>query len=331
MWWKVARARSVVSWVAAVSLLPVAAPFGRFSLSGTCRSSIFRMASSCPPQLVCDYLVVGGGATGMAFVDSLLHHHPEKPSVVIVDKHVSPGGHWHDSYSFVRLHQPSAMYGVESERLETGENAAAHRATRQQILDYYKAVQHKLGDMFDLRFVGGAQVDLTAPSPHGEYALVKTSQMGVEEKIVVKAKKLVDARFLEPDLPVFVGPKFKFNPEKVNVVPVNSLADNAHKEMIGDEELPGARGNAEDAENSAGGLDRYVVIGAGKTGMDAIVYLQTSKNVKPEDIMWVMPHDAWITARESIASCMEYLNACVKAGVEQRALGSQVPRPLPLP
>ena len=64
-----------------------------------------------PPRPVpasCDYLVVGGGATGMAFVDTLLHHHEGNPSVVMVDAHESPGGQWHDSYEFVRLHHPTA-------------------------------------------------------------------------------------------------------------------------------------------------------------------------------------------------------------------------------
>lgn len=256
----------------------------------------------------CDYLVVGGGATGMAFVDSLLHHHAGNPSVVMVDKHPGPGGQWHDSYDFVRLHQPSAMYGVESEKLECGDNAASHRATREQILEYYAAVQQKLEQRFDFKFYGGMEFDFASSSLEDATCVLK----GVsKETVQIKAKKVVDARFLEPDLPVFVGPKFRFDSDRINVVPVNAIADSAHKEMIGDEGL--TSGNiVRSSTPAAAGTMKYVVIGAGKTGMDACVYLQTAKGVNPEDIMWVMPNDAWITARENIASCMEFLNTCVR-------------------
>ena len=62
-----------------------------------------------------DYLIVGSGAMGMAFADSLLSQ--TKANMVIVDRHASPGGHWNVAYPFVRLHQPSSFYGVESREL----------------------------------------------------------------------------------------------------------------------------------------------------------------------------------------------------------------------
>ena len=55
----------------------------------------------------CDYLVVGAGASGMAFVDTLLLHAAEPVSVVLLDKRSQPGGHWNDAYAFVRIHQPA--------------------------------------------------------------------------------------------------------------------------------------------------------------------------------------------------------------------------------
>ena len=59
-----------------------------------------------------DYLVVGAGAVGMAFVDTLLDH--SDADVVMIDRRHRPGGHWLDSYPFVQLHQPSTNYGVNS-------------------------------------------------------------------------------------------------------------------------------------------------------------------------------------------------------------------------
>ena len=90
-----------------------------------------------------DYLVVGSGALGMAFVDSLLEH--SDADVVMVDRRHCPGGHWLDAYPFVRLHQPSAFYGVNSSRLgsdtidQVGWNHGLYElATAGEICAYYE-------------------------------------------------------------------------------------------------------------------------------------------------------------------------------------------------
>jgi hypothetical protein len=67
--------------------------------------------------------------------------------VVLVDRRHRPGGHWNDAYPFVRLHQPSAFYGVNSQTLgsdsidRAGPNAGMYeRATAAQICAYYQQV-----------------------------------------------------------------------------------------------------------------------------------------------------------------------------------------------
>jgi cation diffusion facilitator CzcD-associated flavoprotein CzcO len=89
-----------------------------------------------------DYLVVGAGAAGMAFADALTA--ACDADVVMVDRRHGPGGHWNDAYPFVRLHGPSALYGVNSRRLGTdaidqgGPNAGYYpRATAAEIRAYY--------------------------------------------------------------------------------------------------------------------------------------------------------------------------------------------------
>jgi hypothetical protein len=65
-----------------------------------------------------DYLVKGCGATAMAFVDVMLKE--TDANFILVDRRAAPGGHWNDAYPFVRLHQPSACYGVASRTLGHG-------------------------------------------------------------------------------------------------------------------------------------------------------------------------------------------------------------------
>ena len=54
-----------------------------------------------------DYLIIGAGAVGMAFADTLLSE--TELTVALVDRSHRPGGHWNDAYPFVRLHHPSRL------------------------------------------------------------------------------------------------------------------------------------------------------------------------------------------------------------------------------
>src|SRR5256885_10567274 len=62
-----------------------------------------------------DYLIIGGGAMGLAFSDAVLDR--TGASLAIVDRLDRPGGHLNHAYPFVRLHQPSAFFGVNSRPL----------------------------------------------------------------------------------------------------------------------------------------------------------------------------------------------------------------------
>src|SRR4051812_30226148 len=99
-------------------------------------------------SLQTDYLVIGCGAAGMAFTDSLIAD--SKADVVMVDRRHAPGGHWNEAYPFVRLHQPSAFYGVNSHSLGNdtidryGSNKGLYeQASASEICAYYDRVMQK--------------------------------------------------------------------------------------------------------------------------------------------------------------------------------------------
>mmetsp|Transcript_3599 Transcript_3599/g.7866 ORF Transcript_3599/g.7866 Transcript_3599/m.7866 type:complete len:509 (-) Transcript_3599:60-1586(-) len=242
----------------------------------------------------CDYLVIGGGATGMAFSDTLLGN-SRGLRVIVVDKHDAPGGQWNDSYDFVRLHQPSAMYGVESKKLEAiagDDERSSHRATRSEILEYYAGVRRDLETNHDFEYFGGTTLDLAQlydGNPSRQDYAITDDKTGVSRTIRVR-KRLVDARNLEPDLPVSTPPKFGYPKDAVSVQPVNDIA----------------------TSDAAAEKKHFVVVGGGKTGMDAVYYLLTEKDVTPENILWVVPNDAWITARENIGNCIDLLYTSAK-------------------
>ena len=97
-----------------------------------------------------DYLVIGSGAAGLAFADTLLSQ--KRRPCHARDRHGQPGGHWNDAYPFVTLHQPSAFYGVNSMELgsrrtdTTGLNKGLYElASGPEMRSYYdRVMKHKL-------------------------------------------------------------------------------------------------------------------------------------------------------------------------------------------
>ena len=215
-----------------------------------------------------DYLVVGCGAAGMAFTDALVTD--SDADVVMVDRRHAPGGHWHDAYPFVRLHQPSAYYGVNSLSLgsETidrhGPNQGLYeRACAPEICAYYDRVMQQ-------RLLPSGQVRYFPMCDYaGQHRFV--SRVSGDQYEVKVRRKLVDARYLEPFVPASFKPPFEIVPE-ARCVPINALSRVAER------------------------ADGYVVIGAGKTAIDACLWL-LEVGVSPSDIRWVKPREAWLHNR----------------------------------
>lgn len=223
-------------------------------------------------QIDTDYLVVGAGATGMAFVDTLITE--SDSDVVMVDRRHRPGGHWLDAYPFVRLHQPSAYYGVNShvlgnERIdETGPNAGFYeRSTAAEICDYYNRVleQHLLPSgrvhFFPMSEYSGGQ---------GGDHHIRSLLTGAETTVSVR-RKFVDATYVESSIPSRHTPRYEID-SGVRVIPPNDLVDL-------DEPATG-----------------FTVVGAGKTAMDACNWLLDA-GVDPDKIRWIRPRDGWFFNR----------------------------------
>ena len=120
------------------------------------------------PPLEVDYLIIGSGAVGMAFADVIFHE--TKSSILIVDKHHGPGGHWNDAYPFVRLHQPSAYYGVNSRKLGGDSKDPHHlnlgmceRATSAEIVSYYENVMQVFLASDRVQYFPMNEVDVSNP------------------------------------------------------------------------------------------------------------------------------------------------------------------------
>lgn len=229
-------------------------------------------------ELETDYLVIGAGAVGLAFADTLLDENPDC-HITIVDKHARPGGHWNDAYPFVALHQPSTTYGVNSmemcpDRVDTqGHNAGMYPlAKHAEILAYY----HKL--MMD-RLIPSGRVSYHPLTSYEEgdagIHRVKGILSGEETHITVR-RKLVDGTFFQTSVPTTHTPGFEIAPSTRFATPAD---------------LPALWQQADNLP------DHYVIIGAGKTAMDTGVWLLEA-GIPADKIGWVRPRDSWMFNRK---------------------------------
>ena len=132
-----------------------------------------------------------------------------------------------NAYPFVRLHQSSTFYGVASRVLgggriqTTGPEAGLHeRADQPAICAYY-------GQVLAERMVGPGRVEFFPGCDYvGGRALV--SRQSGERFQVTDRCRIVDARYLAPDIPPETPPKFDVA-EGVRVVPVNDLPRSAER------------------------------------------------------------------------------------------------------
>ena len=218
-----------------------------------------------------DYLIMGAGAAAMAFADELLTNSDAR--ILMVDRRDKPGGHWNDAYPFVRLHQPSAFYGVNSRELGSrtkdavGFNKGLYNlASGAEVLGYFDQVMQQ-------RMLPSGRVRYFPMSNVTADDQFQSLLTGEHYRVTVR-KAVVDSAYWTFDIPSSRPPRYSVAPG-VRCVPPNVISQAAKQE------------------------DDFVVVGPGKTGIDSCLWL-LERGIDPERIRWVMPNDAWFINRANI-------------------------------
>lgn len=232
-------------------------------------------------RLEADYLIVGSGAVGMAFADILLTE--SDASIIIVDQHQQPGGHWNVAYPFVTLHQPSAFYGVSSRELSKGHKdqvglnkGLADLASGAEVLAYFDQVMRQ-------QFLPTGRVQYFPMCNYLGDGLFEHALTG--QRYRANTGKTVDATYLKTSVPATHTPSFKID-AGVQFMPLNNL--------------PKVKQPA----------DSYVVIGGGKTGIDACLWL-LDQHVDPDRICWIVSRDAWLLDRRNTQPSDEFFASTI--------------------
>ena len=256
-----------------------------------------------------DYLVIGAGATGLAFADTLLQQ--GDAHITLVDLHAQPGGHWNDAYPFVTLHQPSAFYGVNSLPLGTGRkdtvghNAGLYElASGPEVCGYFQQVmQQQLLPSGRVHHLPMTRF-LAMADGVGRVASVLS---GAESPIRVR-RKLVDARWFSPKVPATSRPTFSVAAGVRLVTPT------------------GLTQLWQDGQDRP---SRYCIVGAGKTAMDVGVWL-LGCGVPPDAIHWVMPRDSWVVNRLTTQPGEEFFMHAIGGQVQQMKAIAEATDPVDL-
>ncbi|MGH2784252.1 MAG: NAD(P)-binding protein, partial [Actinomycetota bacterium] len=217
---------------------------------------------------------IGAGVTGMGFTDELIAH--ADADVVLVDRRHRPGGHWNQGYGFLRLHQPSAFYGVNSRTLgydridESGPNAGFYeRASAPEVVDYYgRVLDEQMLPSGRVRFFGMSDY---LGNGNGEHRFV--SRLTAETTTVRVRRAIVDATVIQTTLPLHHTPSFGVDPDARFVTPHTLVS-------------------------LAGHGTGFTIIGAGKTAMDTCCWL-LDEGVDPDRIRWIRARDPWTVNRRT--------------------------------
>lgn len=262
-------------------------------------------------NLVCDYLIIGSGAAPLAFLDTLLTELPDK-TVIMIDKKARPGGHWVDDYDFVHLHQPSLVYGITSKQLEGSWGQLfftkfmlpwKHRASKQELLEYFQEFVDEKCQSGQLKYFPECVYDFDQASDSKTATF--TSIDGMKSYTVEIRDKLINGVQGECIIPSLSPPTFHVD----NGIKLMTPNDVFELQQSGSKPKRGYL-----SKKSNPNKDRhFVVLGAGKTAMDTVVFLQTALGVRPADISWVISNDVWMLSRENSQGPFGYVKALLDA------------------
>jgi len=207
-----------------------------------------------------DYVVVGGGFAGMNALRAI-HHASPKSSVLCIDKNSQPGGSWNDYYPFVKLHTPHQMFGVNGHPWHHKDRNLL--STRDDVLRHFNDFRKTLPSNFEFAW------EVSCNAWHKR----QDGRMDVDvEKVdgtsCVDAHCVIDAKGFD-----YCGHmqrsacKHAAGPNDINEISVNELPTEVER-------------------RKASGKDAlYVIIGGGKTGMDAAIFVAKNRGANDESVV----------------------------------------------
>jgi len=197
----------------------------------------------------------------------------------------------------------------------------AHRASKKEILLYYKTFIDDMVDQKKVQYYPNCVYDFdnqpeatTASSDNNIHRFFSCPSSDEENgkktnktKYLVKVKvKLVNGVLGECLVPSKCPPKFHYD-DNINMITPNELYALYRTK-----------------ERNSNKNKNYVVIGCGKTGMDAVIYLRTVMKVSAKNIYWIISNDVWMIAREGGGTPSSWAEELLKHNCDEKLARSSL-------
>jgi len=226
-------------------------------------------------QFEADYVIIGGGMTGTGIAAELLDYRPGK-TIIILDRLEKLGGHWLYAYPYVHLHNFTSYYTLYGFKWpEYIDKDLNHRASRQEIIDYFGEIQKVYETKPNLSMRFGVEVPDFKKTKGGYTVSVQDLNNPSAAPTQIFAKTLIDCTTSR------MGSAPPHKP-MLGECP-NNIYPNSIEKM--------------DIPKVAASDKRIAVIGGGKTGADAVVHL-VRNGVDPKQIVWIKKYDLSFGKRE---------------------------------
>lgn len=206
-----------------------------------------------PSDMYADVVIVGAGYAGLSALVTANKYLGTNEHVLIADIQPCFGGHWQETYRYIRLHQPYSLFTVFDRPWDL-KTDPWYLATGSEVFEYLKSVgesemkNHGTKTLFEHRYI-------THEVLNNHVNVVFESVHDDNTRVVVRTKKLIDAFPLShPQL----------EPLKLSSSKVISITPNMIPDII--DELKKDKTNSEQK-------CRFVIVGSGKTAMDTIKFI----------------------------------------------------------
>lgn len=203
-----------------------------------------------------DVVIVGAGLAGLSALVVANKYLTSNEYALIADIRPSFGGHWQDTYGYVRLHQPYNYFTAYDKPWQL-ERDPLYLASGHEVFEHLNQIgqaemkTHGTKALFSHRYI--------SHQVHGdEVHVMFESVQNPNNKVLVRTKKLIDAFPL-------THPEIK--PLNISSTKVKSITPNMLSETIDN-----IKENNINNERKC----HFIIVGSGKTGMDAVKFLDDS-------------------------------------------------------
>lgn len=210
-------------------------------------------------------VIIGAGWSGVTALTVARAYIPKSEKIVIADIRNDYGGQWVDTYDFVRLHQPYRIYTSFNQTWSL-KKPREYLATRSEVMTHFRDLGRRAGahELFSHRYIGHKEVE-------GRDDLLEVHFMPVKDETEKGDNMYINQKHSDDYFDNVVKIRTKRLIKGCAILHRNSNPFELSSPRVQSIDI---RQLSADVANGMGKCDtHYVIVGSGKSGMDAANYI----------------------------------------------------------